>query len=58
MIGYNPKEMDDTRKYYSYTHRIQYKTDYPELKLDINKAERLYFNLIISCKDGYQYGDK
>ena len=58
MIGYNPKEMDDTRKYYSYTHRIQYKTDYPELKLDINKAERLYFNLIISCKDGYQYGEK
>jgi hypothetical protein len=58
MFGYDQKEMDDTRKYYTYTHRIQYDTDYPDLKLDMDKAEKLSFSLTITCKDGYQYVDK
>lgn len=46
---------DDPRKYYTYTHRINYSTDYPELQLDSDKAGNINYNLIITCRDGYRF---
>ena len=54
-IGYKPEAKNDNITYYTYTHRIDYDADYPELELDQEKAESMYYNLIITCKDGYQW---
>ncbi len=57
-IGYKPEEENDNITYYTYTHRIDYDTDYPELELYMEKTESMYCNLIITCKDGYQWDTK
>lgn len=54
MHEYSLENENQTRKYYFYSHTIDFKTDYPELKLDRFKAENLHSKLIITCRDGYQ----
>ncbi len=53
-IGYKPEEVNDKIAYYNYTHRIDYKSEYPELEFNMEKNS-MYYNLIITCKDGYQW---
>ncbi len=52
-IGYKPEEVNDKMTNYTYTHRIDYESDYPELEFDMEKI--MYYDLIITCKDGYQW---
>jgi hypothetical protein len=54
-IGYMPEVKNDNRTYYTYTHKIEYDVDYTELEFDMQKAESIYFNLVITCKDGYKW---
>ncbi len=53
-MEYADEEKINHRTYYFLTHTIDYDTDYPELELNNQKAENLYANLIITCKDGYE----
>lgn len=54
-IGYMPEVKYDNRTYYAYTHKIEYDVDYTQLEFDIQKAESIHYNLIITCKDGYKW---
>jgi len=55
IIEFESEEKDGSRTYYTYTHRIQYASDYPELQLDRDKAGRMRYKLVITCKDGYRF---
>lgn len=55
LIEFKSEEKNDSRTYYTYTHRINYSTDYPDLQLDRDKADAMHFSLIITCKDGYRF---
>lgn len=45
-----------TDPHYSFRHTINFEEDYPELALDMEKANQLDFRLVIKFKDGYRYG--
>lgn len=54
-IGFEPEENSNSSTRYTYIHRINYNTDYPELQLNKDKAGDMRFNVVITCRDGYRF---
>ncbi|MGI2293581.1 hypothetical protein [Paenibacillus sp. GXUN7292] len=50
--GEGPSKNDGEQNY-TYTRTIVFKNDYPELKLNRENMDRLSFQLIVECEDGF-----